>query len=81
MDGFVSCSTSLAVDAVIITLKADADAKDSQGKNYDYLLRFFAPALGVPEDPVTGKRCTMKRKRERERERERERKGERAREK
>jgi PhzF family phenazine biosynthesis protein len=30
------------------------------GKPYDYVARFFAPGLGVPEDPVTGSmNCTL----------------------
>lgn len=33
---------------VIVTARADA------GKGYDFVSRFFAPAVGVPEDPVTG---------------------------
>ncbi|MCB9778900.1 MAG: PhzF family phenazine biosynthesis protein [Alphaproteobacteria bacterium] len=32
----------------IVTARADADAP------YDFVLRFFAPAVGVDEDPVTG---------------------------
>jgi PhzF family phenazine biosynthesis protein len=32
---------------VIVTSRADSDA-------YDFVSRFFAPALGVEEDPVTG---------------------------
>lgn len=33
---------------VIVTARADA------GQPYDFVSRFFAPAVGVPEDPVTG---------------------------
>jgi PhzF family phenazine biosynthesis protein len=33
---------------IIVTAKADA------GRDYDFVSRFFAPAVGVPEDPVTG---------------------------
>ena len=30
------------------------------GRNYDFVSRFFAPAKGVPEDPVTGRaHCTL----------------------
>jgi predicted PhzF superfamily epimerase YddE/YHI9 len=30
------------------------------GKQYDFVSRFFAPAKGVPEDPVTGSaHCTL----------------------
>ncbi|NOR74884.1 MAG: PhzF family phenazine biosynthesis isomerase [Draconibacterium sp.] len=31
----------------------------SQSKNYDFVSRFFAPAVGVNEDPVTGSAHTM----------------------
>lgn len=39
-----------AIDArgVIVTAQAAGDA------DYDFVSRFFAPAVGVPEDPVTG---------------------------
>jgi PhzF family phenazine biosynthesis protein len=37
----------LPVRGVIVTAKSD------DGK-YDFISRFFAPAAGVPEDPVTG---------------------------
>lgn len=39
-----------AVEArgVIVTARAD------EGSPYDFVSRFFAPAVGVPEDPVTG---------------------------
>ncbi|TGK07053.1 PhzF family phenazine biosynthesis protein [Leptospira semungkisensis] len=40
--------------AAIVTAPADA------GKPYDFVSRFFAPAKGVPEDPVTGSaHCTL----------------------
>jgi predicted PhzF superfamily epimerase YddE/YHI9 len=32
---------------VIVTARADSD-------EFDFVSRFFAPAVGVPEDPVTG---------------------------
>ena len=38
---------SLPVRGVIVTAKSDA-------AEFDFLSRFFAPAAGVPEDPVTG---------------------------
>ncbi len=31
----------------------------AQGKNYDFVSRFFAPAVGINEDPVTGSAHTM----------------------
>ncbi|MFC0862882.1 PhzF family phenazine biosynthesis protein [Sphaerimonospora cavernae] len=47
-----------AVDArgVIVTATADdADRDDERdGERPDYVSRFFAPRVGVPEDPVTG---------------------------
>jgi len=42
----------LDVRGVIITAKSD----DAQ---YDFVSRFFAPAVGVPEDPVTGSAHTI----------------------
>lgn len=38
----------LGVRGVIVTSRADS------GQAYDFVSRFFAPAAGVPEDPVTG---------------------------
>ncbi len=39
---------TLPVRGIIVTSRADAT------KDYDFVSRFFAPASGVPEDPVTG---------------------------
>jgi len=37
-----------------------ATAPSTSGKEYDFVSRFFAPAKGVPEDPVTGSaHCTL----------------------
>ena len=38
----------LPISNVIVTSKAEADSK------YDFISRFFAPGLGIDEDPVTG---------------------------
>ncbi len=38
----------LPVRGVIVTARADA------GTGFDFVSRFFAPGVGVPEDPVTG---------------------------
>ena len=38
----------LPVRGVTVTAKAD------EGDQYDFVSRFFAPAAGIPEDPVTG---------------------------
>lgn len=42
----------LAHRGVIVTAAADPDRPGAGG--YDYVSRFFGPAVGVPEDPVTG---------------------------
>lgn len=38
----------LPVRGVLVTAPADA------GRDFDFVSRFFAPSIGVPEDPVTG---------------------------
>jgi PhzF family phenazine biosynthesis protein len=38
---------TISANALLATAKGD-------GKPYDFLSRFFAPGMGVPEDPVTG---------------------------
>lgn len=43
----ISRLESLPVRGVIVTSRADTS-------EYDFISRFFAPAVGVPEDPVTG---------------------------
>ncbi len=46
------------VRGVIVTSQAQAAATSSSG--YDYVSRFFAPAVGINEDPVTGSaHCTL----------------------
>jgi PhzF family phenazine biosynthesis protein len=45
---------ALPYRGVIVTARGDP------GSGTDYVLRFFAPAVGVPEDPVTGSaQCTL----------------------
>ncbi len=39
---------TLSVDGVIVTSLAETDSE------YDFISRFFAPSLGINEDPVTG---------------------------
>ena len=39
---------SLPARGVIVTAEADPE------RDFDFVSRFFAPAIGVPEDPVTG---------------------------
>lgn len=44
---------------VIVTLRSSGanECKDENGRDYDFVSRYFAPWLGVSEDPVTGKMC------------------------
>jgi predicted PhzF superfamily epimerase YddE/YHI9 len=42
-----------AVRGVIVTLRGSADSK------YDFVSRYFAPWVGIPEDPVTGSAHTV----------------------
>jgi predicted PhzF superfamily epimerase YddE/YHI9 len=59
-----------ATEAELRSLKPDMDAlakadrfaviATAPGKDVDFLSRFFAPAQGIPEDPVTGSaHCTL----------------------
>ena len=45
------------VKGVIVTLKGSEtnNCTDKSGKMYDFVSRYFAPWVGIPEDPVTGK--------------------------
>ena len=45
------------VKGVIVTLKGSEtnNCRDKSGKMYDFVSRYFAPWVGIPEDPVTGK--------------------------
>lgn len=55
------CVTPQAVKGVIITLKGGAeDCVDAKGKPYDFISRYFAPWVGIPEDPVTGTETNSK---------------------
>lgn len=44
------------VKGVGITVKGSLqnNCVDNEGKSYDFVSRYFAPWLGVHEDPVTG---------------------------
>lgn len=44
----VSLLTKLPIADVVITSQAEP------GSDFDFVSRFFAPSLGIPEDPVTG---------------------------
>jgi PhzF family phenazine biosynthesis protein len=44
---------------VIVTAAGD-DQRDDDGHRYDFVSRYFAPAVGIDEDPVTGAaHCTL----------------------
>ena len=52
------------VKGVIITFKIDEtnnqqDDDDNTSIKYDFLSRYFAPWVGIPEDPVTGSAHTV----------------------
>ncbi|XP_022082276.1 phenazine biosynthesis-like domain-containing protein 1 isoform X2 [Acanthaster planci] len=49
------------VKGVIVTLKGNPGngAIDADGKQYDFVSRYFAPWHGLPEDPVTGSAHTV----------------------
>ncbi len=41
------------VRGVIVTVRADGNT-DTAGPPYDFASRYFAPWVGIDEDPVTG---------------------------
>ncbi|XP_046376789.2 phenazine biosynthesis-like domain-containing protein 1 [Haliotis rufescens] len=49
------------VRGVIITLRGSQSngAVDAEGRGYDFVSRYFAPWVGIPEDPVTGSAHTV----------------------
>ena len=53
----MSNNSSIVACGVIVTLRGTKDngCVDCRGKVYDFVSRFFAPWMGVSEDPVTGK--------------------------
>lgn len=56
-------STSITdiVRGVILTVKGSVEnqAVDGELAPYDFVSRYFAPFVGIPEDPVTGSVCTV----------------------
>lgn len=50
-DGIATIDTRDRVRGVIVTVKSP--------KKYDFLSRYFAPWVGIPEDPVTGSAHTV----------------------
>ena len=53
IDQFMKIENSGAIRGVIITLRA----RENEG--YDFYSRYFAPWVGIPEDPVTGSAHTV----------------------
>ena len=53
----MSAHSSGVVRGVIVTLQGTGSngCVDSSGRVYDFVSRYFAPWVGIPEDPVTGK--------------------------
>ena len=52
IEAMLKINTSDKVRGVIITI-------DGQGTQYDFISRYFAPWVGIPEDPVTGSAHTV----------------------
>lgn len=51
---FLSVENSGMIKGVIVTLKAD-----NEKEGYDFYSRYFAPWVGILEDPVTGSAHTV----------------------
>lgn len=52
LDVLMAINTSNRVRGIIVTMSG-------QGTKYDFLSRYFAPWVGIPEDPVTGSAHTV----------------------
>jgi len=57
----MSAHSSGVVRGVIVTLQGTGSngCVDSSGRVYDFVSRYFAPWVGIPEDPVTGSAHTV----------------------
>ena len=53
IDQMASAESSGGVRGVIVTVRADPQ------HGYDFYSRYFAPWVGIPEDPVTGSAHTV----------------------
>ena len=53
----LSAHSSGIIRGVIVTLQGTSTngCLDDKGQVYDFVSRYFAPWVGIPEDPVTGK--------------------------
>lgn len=60
-DHLLRAGISGLVKGVILTMKGSKEngAVDSEGTVYDFVSRYFAPWLGIAEDPVTGSAHTV----------------------
>ena len=45
---------TIDVRGVIVTVKGSEEYCNEQGKQFDFVSRYFAPWVGINEDPVTG---------------------------
>ncbi|GAU88278.1 hypothetical protein RvY_01010-2 [Ramazzottius varieornatus] len=56
-----SKSITEIIRGVILTVKGSVEnqAVDGEGVPYDFVSRYFAPFVGIPEDPVTGSAHTV----------------------
>lgn len=57
LQAMMSAKSSRDVRGVIVTLQGTVSngCLDANGTAYDFYSRYFAPWVGIPEDPVTGK--------------------------
>lgn len=57
----MSAKSSRDVRGVIVTLQGTVSngCLDANGTAYDFYSRYFAPWVGIPEDPVTGSAHTV----------------------
>ena len=45
---------TIDVRGVIVTVKGNNTYCNNQGEQFDFVSRYFAPWMGINEDPVTG---------------------------
>lgn len=61
LQAMMSAKSSRDVRGVIVTLQGTVSngCLDANGTAYDFYSRYFAPWVGIPEDPVTGSAHTV----------------------
>ena len=57
IDKFVAAHNTGKIRGVLLTIKGGEEngCVDHNGEAYDFVSRYFAPWVGITEDPVTGK--------------------------